>query len=74
MIAFEGVAGRRDAEDPLRPVDEPRELLPRATVIVLAESLRRTLVVEAPLLAAMMAVEDGFLPDGMIMLTSLAFL
>lgn len=72
MIALEGVAGRRDAEDPLRAVEEPRELLPRATVMVFPESVRRTLVVDAPLFAAMMAMEDGFLPDAMMMLISLA--
>lgn len=61
MAALEGVEGRRDEEDPLRAVDDPNELLPRGTVILMVESLRPMLVVE-PILAAVMAAEDGLLP------------
>ena len=73
MAALEGVEGRKEAEDPLSAVDDPNELLPRGTVILMVESLRPMLVVE-PIRAAMMAAEDGLRPCVMTMFTSLTFL
>ena len=73
MAALEGVEGRKVVEDPLSAVDDPNELLPRGAVILVVESLRPILVAE-PILAAIMAVEDGRRPWFMMMFTSLTFL